>query len=163
MVKAVVGAFYTSALFVAASGGALNQTPPPAQESKRLEAEAVPEPVSARLVSQIDMGRANWRPPDPSSQMGLVLRIRIPKGSYRSEDFKVAYKGPKGEEVAACLGYSMSMGWLISEDALKGWSLHFGNPVTELPFLFVVPKDVAEITLKFRGKTSGNPLVPVHE
>lgn len=149
---------------VAVHAGSSESAPQEAARTPPTEPRPQVELVSARLVASIEMPRHAWLPPDPTTQMGLLLTIKLPtQSSFKSEDFKVAYAGAKGETTAVCRGYGMSMGWLIPDEEGKGWSLHTGGKVVDVPFLFVVPKEVSAITLRFRGKPVGSPVVPARD
>lgn len=120
--------------------------------------------VSARLVESIAMPRHRWLPPDPQTQSGLLLTIRLPThAAFSTEDFKVVYERPGGQATSVCRGYAMSMGWLIADEEGKGWKLFTGGKVADVPFLFVVPTDVGDVTLRLRDQQVGAPLAPVRE
>ncbi len=125
-----------------------------------------PEAVSAAAVEEIRMSRAkNWTPSHPE-KIGVLVVIRLPLGSYGTEDLSLAYgstsaKNPKAKgssNRAPALGYATGGGWAITDGKGKGWKLSTGKPSTDLKFLFEVPKGTSEVTLLYKGKPAGAPL-----
>lgn len=138
------------------------------QEAAKPESVAAPEAVSARAVANVEMGRTKtWTPSDPAKKTGALVVIRLPAGGFATEEFALAYKAGektvKGKKVdvmgkAVARGYSTGGGWAVTDEEGKGFKLFTGNPVTDLDFLFEIPKTVSEVTLYYKGKPAGNPV-----
>lgn len=136
------------------------------QEAAKPESVAAPEALSARAVENVDMGRTKtWTPSDPAKKTGALVVIRLPAGGFATEEFALAYKAGektvKGKKVdvmgkAVARGYSTGGGWAVTDEEGKGFKLYTGNPVTDIDFLFEIPKTVSEVTLLYKGKPAGN-------
>ena len=127
---------------------------------------AAPEALSARSVESVEMSRTKtWTPSDPAKKIGALVVIRLPAGGFATEEFALAYKAGqktvKGKKVdvmgkAVSRGYSTGGGWAVTDGEGKGFKLYTGNPVTDIDFLFEIPKAVSEVTLLYKGKPAGN-------
>lgn len=136
------------------------------KEAAKPESVAAPEAVSARAVANVEMGRTKtWTPSDPANKTGALVVIRLPAGGFATEEFALAYKAGektvKGKKVdvmgkAVARGYSTGGGWAVTDEEGKGFKLFTGNPVTDIDFLFEIPKTVSEVTLLYKGKPAGN-------
>ncbi|MDQ5856875.1 MAG: hypothetical protein M3542_01170 [Acidobacteriota bacterium] len=138
------------------------------EEAAKPETVAAPEALSARSVESIEMSRTKtWTPSDPAKKTGALVVIRLPAGGFATEEFALAYKAGqktvKGKKVdvmgkAVSRGYSTGGGWAVTDEEGKGFKLFTGNPVTDIDFLFEIPKTVSEVTLLYKGKPAGKPV-----
>lgn len=138
------------------------------KEAAKPESVAAPEALSARAVKDVYMSRTKtWTPSDPAKNTGALVVIRLPAGGFATEEFVLTYKAGektvKGKKVdvkgrAVSRGYSTGGGWAVTDEEGKGFKLFTGNPVTDIEFLFEIPKTVSEVTLLYKGKPAGNPV-----
>ncbi|HZI66248.1 MAG TPA: hypothetical protein VFF17_06755 [Thermoanaerobaculia bacterium] len=143
------------------------------QEAAKPGTVAAPEAVSARAVANMEMSRTKtWTPSDPEKNTGALVVIRLPAGGFATEEFALAYKvgekTVKGKKVdvmgkAVSRGYSTGGGWAVTDEEGKGFKIFTGNPVTDLDFLFEIPKTVSEVTLLYKGKPAGNTVAVLSE
>lgn len=149
---------------VAVSAGLVASSPLVAKQSEAKEPERVAAPpvaLTARSVGRIEMTRRDtWTPRDPEKNTGALVVIRFGQGAFATEEFALSYKVGEKLEKAVCRGYSTGGGWAITDEEGRGFQLFTGNPVTDIDFLFEIPKGVAEVTLLYKGNPTGGP-VPV--
>lgn len=119
------------------------------------------EILAARVVSEMeDISGRVWRPAKPDVHEALVITTRLVRGAgYRTKDFTLTYgKAPKKQTVI-CAGHTARIpsGWIIDEQKGSDWSFFPGGTGTldGLGILFVIPKDLAEATLLYKGKPIG--------
>lgn len=118
------------------------------------------EGVSASVQNAIRMSNTKtWTPSQPDKSVGVVIKIRLaPNAAFHSEEFAVTF-GDKN--TAPCIGYTSAGIWFVSKDEkepLRGMSLYTGEKAAEVPFLFVVPKGVTDVTVLHKGKPAGKAL-----
>jgi hypothetical protein len=124
------------------------------------DAPAGTEGITASVKNSIRMSDTkHWTPSQPEKNIGIVVHIRLaPNAAFRSEEFAVTF-GVKN--TAPCIGYTSAGVWFVSKDEkepLRGMSLYTGEKAAEVPFLFVVPKDVTDVTVLYKGKPAGKAL-----
>lgn len=127
--------------------------------SVQAPAEGRVEILSTKVVMEMEGadGRV-WRPSTPDVHDALVIRVRVARGAgYDTADLTLGY-GPSQKQRAVCAGHTALIpdGWVIDEAGTK-WSFFPGGTGTldGLGILFLVPKDVTEATLFYKGKPAG--------
>lgn len=118
------------------------------------------EILVAKVVDEMtDISGRVWRPAKPETDAALVITTRLARGAeYNTEDFTLGYGPAAKKQRAICAGHTARIpsGWVINEAGSK-WSFYPGGTGTldGLGILFVIPKDLTEATLYYKGKPVG--------
>jgi hypothetical protein len=148
--------------FLTNQGSAGLQDRQPAATQNAAPATATVEIMSTSVVDSVDgIQRDRWLPENPSSNKGLVVRVRVARGfGYSTADFGLTFQSAGKAQKVPCIGVTARLpdGWVFNDSA-KGWSVYpGGNGTLEgLGFLFLLPNDVREVTLLYKDRPAGNP------
>jgi len=137
------------------------------QTTTQTQTIAAPKSLSARIIrkiawsEQVSHKEKTWESPDTSKNFGVIVKMKLERGTgYATDEFVLAYKNLESEHKSTCAGLYDQKKWvIIGDDHIERADFFTFDPDGGgYDLLFVIPKDVKEVRLLYKGQPTGNPL-----